>query len=170
MSENQPVRRVLQIFVIVGIIGAMLWIVGFLGKPGITPFLLALTDGAVNAGTWNDDLENWRRAFNEEKPTGVSVVRSKYWRSNHFTLEFAYYFEVKASPEWRDAFLQKHGFQLVPLNEARTFGSSRSSDEDPRWFAPYPARFYEVWKWPNGVEGLWIEKSTGHLFFYAEQF
>ena len=77
----------------------VLLVIAFILQPGIIPFFAMQVDSIQHAGTWEDDPKNWYRAFNEEQPAEVKVVHSKYWRSDHFTLEFTYYFEVQATPE-----------------------------------------------------------------------
>jgi uncharacterized membrane protein YjjB (DUF3815 family) len=64
------------------------------------PILAVLVAGCgyVMAGTWVDGPGNWSRAFASTKPPDVSVVHSKYWRSPHWSFEFAYFFEIAPSP------------------------------------------------------------------------
>lgn len=122
-----------------------------------------------NAGTWEDDPQNWNRAFNQPQPADIRVVHSKYWKSDHFTDEFAYYFELHASPEWKDAFLKKRSVQLVPPAEARSYRQNMHDDLTPAWFAPDPVENYEVWDQPGRFGSVWINKTNGNIFFYAIQ-
>ena len=137
--------------------------------PGAFAFFASQTDGIRNAGTWEDDPQNWYRAFNEPQPDHVKVVRSKYWKSNHFTHEFIYYFEIEATQAWRDSFLAKHALQLVPPSEARGFRSSVRSKDTPEWFAPDPVELYETWDRVGRFGSVWINKTNGHIFFYDMQ-
>lgn len=127
-------------------------------------------ESARHAGTWEDDPQNWFRAFNEPQPSGVTVVHSKYWRSNHFTFEYAYYFEVRATPEWREAFLQKGKLQRVPPEDAQSFNRNSNADMTPAWFAPEPLEDYEVWDIFGHRGSVWIRKRDGHIFFWQVQF
>jgi len=131
-------------------------------------FLLQATN-AARAGTWEDDPKNWFRAFNEEPPADVSVVRSKYWRSNHFTDEFVYYFEVQASAAWRDAFLKKRNVELISPPAAATYRMNNHSDLAPDWFVPGPAEKYDVWDKAGHCGSIWMDKTNGHVFFYDQQ-
>ena len=101
-------------------------------------FFAMQADSIRHAGTWEDDPKNWYRAFHEQPPAEVKVVHSKFWRSNHFTYEFMYYFEIKATPEWRDAFMEKRGLKRVSASVARSFRTNIHSDDTPAWFAPDP--------------------------------
>src|SRR4026208_128179 len=90
-------------------------------RPSILGFFAMQADSILHAGTWEDDPQNWYRAFKEQQPAEVKVVHSKYWRSDHFTVEFIYYFEVEATPEWNDAFLKKRELTQVSPSVVRSF-------------------------------------------------
>ena len=122
---------------------------------------------SITAGTWEDDAHNWYRAFQRKPPSDIVVVHSKYWRSDHWTDEYSYFFEVDASPEWRVDFLKYRNAQPVPSDKARSFRDQVHSDLTPDWFAPGPASDYEVWDERPGYYGtIWIRKSNGHIFFW----
>lgn len=141
----------------------------FILHPGVLTFFAMQAEGIRNAGTWEDDPKNWYRAFHEEQPSEVKVVHSKYWRSDHFTVEFIYYFEVEAAPEWRDKFLAKHNLKRVSSETARSFRTNNSGYETPDWFAPDPVGRYDVWDRPEYFGSVWIDKTNGHIFFYDAQ-
>ena len=124
---------------------------------------------AEKAGTWEDHPKNWYRAFHEEQPSDVKVVHSKYWRSDHFTDEFIYYFEVEAPPGWRDKYFAKLKLQQVSPETARSFRSSVSDNQTPDWFAPDPVNLYDVWDKAGYFGSVWIDKTNGHIFFYDAQ-
>ena len=138
-------------------------------RPDILAFFALQADGIRQAGTWEDDPKNWNRAFNEDLPAQVKVIHSKYWRSNHFTEEFTYYFEIEATPEWRDAFLKKLGLTRVSPSAARSFRTTIHSDDTPDWFAPDPVEAYDVWDKEGYFGSLWVNKMNGHIFFYDAQ-
>jgi hypothetical protein len=146
-----------------------LLVITFILRSSVVPFFALQADSIRHAGTWEDDLKNWQRAFNEEQPSGVKVAHSKYWRSDHFTLEFIYYFEVEATPEWRDNFLKKRNLKLVSPSMARSFRANIHSDDTPNWFAPDPVDGYEVWDMVGYSGSVWINKTNGHIFFYDMQ-
>lgn len=131
--------------------------------------LEALGQDNPDAGTWEDDPKNWRRAFGEETPAGVSVVHSRYWESNHFTREYLYYFVVRASPEWRDAFLKKRGLFPVKASEARSYRSIRPNSDIPKWFVPDPVERYEAWDLPGYYGSVFIDRETGEIHFAGGQ-
>jgi len=123
-------------------------------------------DSSQHAGTWEDDTQNWYRAFKEQQPAQVKVIHSKYWRSNHFTEEYIYFFEVEATPDWRDAFLKNRGLTQVPSTTARSFRESEHLNGTPDWFAPEPVSLYDVWDRAGYFGSVWINKSNGHIFLY----
>jgi hypothetical protein len=123
----------------------------------------------LHAGAWEDDPQNWHRAFKEQPPTQLKVIHSKYWKSDHFTEEFIYYFEVEGTPEWTDAFLKRHGLTPVSPSVARSFRTNINSEDIPGWFAPDPAGLYDIWDKAGYFGSVWINKTNGHVFFYEMQ-
>lgn len=126
-------------------------------------------DQLIVAGTWEDDPNNWYRAFQEPVPSGVTVIHSKYWKSDHFTHEYIFYFEVKASDEWKNNFIKEGNLVL--------FTPSRDDDEQfyrstkqPIWYLPGYVSDYEVWGEAGYNYGtIFIHKETGHIFFDGGQ-
>ena len=122
------------------------------------------------AGTWEDDPANWSRAFHCEQPANIIVVHSKYWRSTHWTDEYSFYFEVQASPEWRDEFLKNRKAHRIPEDIARGYRDQNQLDLTPAWFVPGPVKDYEVWdNRPGYLGSIWINKANGHIFFWERQ-
>lgn len=126
-------------------------------------------ESLVHAGTWEDDPQNWNRAFKERQPASVKIIHSKYWRSNRFTYEFVYYFEVDAAPEWKNNFLKSRELIQVDASAAHGFRDNVHSDDTPAWFAPDPVNQYEVWDRTGYPGSVWINKTNGHIFFYDMQ-
>jgi len=85
------------------------------------------------------------------------------------TDEHIYYFEVEATPEWRDTFLKKLGLTKVSPAIARSFRTNIHSDETPVWFAPDPVEIYEIWDKPGYFGSVWMNKTNRHFFFYEMQ-
>jgi hypothetical protein len=138
----------------------------FIAGGWFSPFFALQTDSLLHAGTWEDDPTNWYRAFNEEPPGGVKVIHSKYWRSRHFTYEYAYYFEVSPTAEWKEAFLKKHSLERVSPANGSAIRGNHYSDLTPDWFVPGPSENYEIWD-KHGYRGsVWIDKTNGHIFFF----
>lgn len=161
-------KRINKVFIMLVFLVALL-AMAFILRPGVLPFMAMQADGIQHAGNWEDDPKNWYRAFNEEQPAQVKVIHSKYWRSNHFTYEFIYYFEVEATPEWKDKFLANHNLKQVPPTTARSFRTNNGGNDTPNWFAPDPVNRYDVWDKPDYFGSVWIGKTNGHIFFYDEQ-
>jgi len=169
LDVEQVMSKRIKIFIGAGIFMAVLLILAVILQPSFLAFITLQTDGVLHAGTWEDDPKDLNRAFNEDKPTQVKVIHSKYWKSNHFTDEHIYYFEVEAAPEWRVAYLKKHGFTLVSPVTARSFRTNIHSDDTPNWFAPDPVEFYDVWDKSDCFGSVWMNKTNGHFFFYEIQ-
>jgi hypothetical protein len=138
-------------------------------RSGMAAFFIMQAESIQHAGTWEDDPQNWYRAFGVQPPSQVKVIHSKYWRSNHFTYEFVSYFEVEATPEWRDEFLRRRGLAAVSPSTASSFRTYNHSDGIPDWFAPDPVELYGVWDIMDHPGSVWINKATGHIFFSEEQ-
>lgn len=159
------IKKILIVLVSISVLTALVFVL----NPGLRAFFGAQIVNLQNAGTWENDPKNWFRAFNEDQPSDVKVIHSKYWKSNHFTDEFIYYFEVEATPEWKEAFLNKRSLVLVPASTARSFRTNIYSDMTPSWFAPDPVSKYDVWDKTGSFGSVWIDKSDGHIYFYDMQ-
>lgn len=162
---SKRIKRVLLL--VVSLVFLVVVIVAL--RPDVLAFFAMQADSIRHAGTWEDDPQNLHRAFKEEQPAQLKVVHSKYWKSNHFTEEFIYYFEVETPPEWRGAFLKKRGLTQVSPSAARSFRTNTHSDDTPGWFAPDPVELYEVWDKAGYFGSVWINKTNGHIYFYDAQ-
>jgi len=138
-------------------------------QPDTRALFAMQADSMRHAGRWEDEPQNWYRAFHEQPPAKVKVVHSKYWRSNHFTYEFMYWFEIEAPPEWKDEFLKKRQLTQVSPSVARSFRTNTHSDDTPAWFAPDPVELYDVWDKAGYFGSVWINRSNGHIHFYDVQ-
>jgi hypothetical protein len=89
--------------------------------PDLLTFFPLQAASKQTAGTWEDDPKNWFRAFNEQTPPDVQVLHSKYWKSDHFTYEYIYFFEISATPGWKETFLKNRNLELVSPSKARDY-------------------------------------------------
>jgi len=163
------IRRRVKNLLLVGFYLVALLVMAAMFKPDTFTFLMLQADGILHAGTWEDDSKNWRRAFGEDTPAAVKVIHSKYWRSNHFTDEHMYYFEVQPTPEWKETYLKQNNLVPVPPPAASSFHSNTSSDQTPKWYVPGPVENYEAWDQAGGSGSVWVDKTNGHIFFYDIQ-
>jgi hypothetical protein len=127
--------------------------------------LLALGCGYFKAGEWEDDPENWARAWGSSKPAEVVMPHSWYWRSAHWTREEAYFFQVR----WNESLFK----QLIEKNEmhpAEALEQPGYCVDKPGWFAPASAAGYERWRCDPAAD-CWLlrEKATKELFLYVCQ-
>jgi hypothetical protein len=122
--------------------------------------------GYFVSGTWDDDPDNWGRAFNSVKPDEVVVLHSRYSRFPHFTLEFEYFFEIEHNDSLvEQLFTQNRLVKKGSLNEGE-FDYGRSG-EAPPWFAPKSLDSYDIWIGEDSTRSnfqVLIDKETLHLF------
>jgi len=127
----------------------------------ISVIAAVLTSACHRSGTWNDDPKNWQRAFDERTPTNITVVHSRYWRSAHWTMEYAYFFEATGGV--RSELLSDTNLVRLDANAQMRF-----FDPKPEWFAPKPVNEYEVYGYTNDPPSrfrLLLDKKDGRAFF-----
>ena len=132
----------------------------------IGSFLLFSGCGYFLAGEWEDDPDNWRRAFQSEQPPDVSVVHSWYWRSPHWSDEFQYFFEVVLTAELEEQLFTENRLRQLVGEEAAA-AKGRYFVQPPAWFAPKSVSEYEVWVFadePRRNFTVFIDKASGNLF------
>jgi hypothetical protein len=128
--------------------------------------LLSTACGYAMSGTWNDDPENWHRAFRSTRPSDVVVVHSRYWRSPHWSYEFEYFFEIAPNAALKQQLFTANTLRQLTGKDAvearaRVFGDA------PPWFAPKSLASYEVWvpaDDPRSNFKVIIDKASGHIF------
>lgn len=139
-----------------------------------TPWLLILLlfgsgCGYVKAGTWNDDPENWSRAFQSAKPPGVQIAHSRYWRSAHWSLEFEYFFEIERNEDFKRRLFAENKLRRVLGDEAAKSKKEIFGDP-PAWFAPKDVAEYDIWVSGDESSGnfkVLIDKTSGAIFLDA---
>jgi len=162
-------KRRTKLFLAIAVGGVVVAVAGYIVCINTPLSMMAMLheQSKLDAGTWEDDPKNWHRAFGEDPPEDVSVVHSYYWGSDHFTHEFIFFFEVKASATWREAFIESRNAQPVVTSSARRFGVHY--DGTPEWFVPGQVEQYHVWDRPKYHGSLWMNKTNEHFYFYGVQ-
>lgn len=115
-----------------------------------------------SAGTWEDDNENWKRAFNYTPTDSIEVIHSWYWKSPHFTFEHEYFFELTYNETIKEQFLT--GNDLFQLDSS-DYSSIHHFNEKPNWFTPKEYHNYDVWssyEYPNYF--VFIDKTKRRIF------
>lgn len=127
---------------------------------------LVLLAGCFSSGSWEDDPGNWERAFQQAKPDNVEVVHSHYWRSAHWTYEFAYSFQIKPSKGLEEKLLSDKGLKQVKPDDADFTRIHDFWGDKPKWFLPKPLDKYEIWIWKENSQRfrLFIDRETRELF------
>jgi len=134
--------------------------------------LLLAGCGYVAAGTWEDDPDNWGRAFSSTKPPDVRVVHSKYWRSPHFTYEYQYFFHMEGNDALWKQLSTDSGLARLDGDAATEAVSDFFSDK-PNWFLPESAEAYEVWVFADQPEShfkAFVHRRSGDLFLNDYQY
>jgi hypothetical protein len=103
------------------------------------------------------------------KPPDVVVKHSRYWRSPHFTFEYAYYFEIEANAALQKQLLEENKLRRVGGKELEDVHSHATAVKRPAWFIPRDIENYDVWVYPPGVGvgqhfAVFIDKNSGALF------
>ena len=132
--------------------------------------VLLILSGCHRSGTWTDDPKNWQRAFKSKKPKDVVVVHSKYWRSPHFTLEFRYFFHIKANQALHKQLFESNDLICIEGSNAVPDALDKVHDR-PDWFVPKPAEKYEVWEYKEKTIGnfkVFIDRENQDLFLADE--
>jgi hypothetical protein len=81
--------------------------------------------------------------------TEVEVLKGKYWKSAHFTLEYEVFLKIKASQEWKN--------ELIKLNSLKIDSAKWSKPQNiPDWFIP-------------SQDYIQYKSSTNQSFIYYEQ-
>jgi hypothetical protein len=122
--------------------------------------------GYFMGGTWDDEPDNWGRAFQSTRPEDVIVVHSRYWRSPHWSYEFQYFFEIAPNTQLKAQLLTANNLRRIAGKKAaevreNVFGCA------PSWFAPKSVTDYEVWIFADEPERnfkVLIDKASGHMF------
>lgn len=122
-------------------------------------------------GTWEDDPENWERAYGVKPPSYVKINHSWFWKSAHWTYECQLFFAIDSCSQVEQTFLRENNSDSLVLKTDTTSISSRltkiTDGCKPVWFAPKSLDSYKIWtsenEWDNFV--LLKDTLTGELFW-----
>ncbi len=131
-------------------------------RAAIALAVLASGCGYAASGTWDDDPDNWSRAYGSETPEGVEVVHSRYVRMPHFTYECAFHFEIAPNADF-----EREIFAASELTELDERASMYTLGDEPSWFTPGKRSDYEIWTFaddPHGDFRLFIDRESRTLF------
>jgi hypothetical protein len=125
--------------------------------------LMVLTScGYFSTGKWEDDNKNWARAYKQPLPDTIDLLHSWYWRSPHWSLEQAMYFEIKYNAGVKENFIKYP--DMIRLDEKDTI-NLEFFNEKPKWFTYKPLRKYTIWKSNLTNFLLFLDKENGHLYW-----
>jgi hypothetical protein len=115
---------------------------------------------------WEDDPENWKRAFKSAPPNTVKVVHSIYWEHPYIIFyDAGWAFQLKVSDEYKRRLTSSHGIAKVhpedriDLLESPVFSKTL-------WYIKKPLDKYDVWISidPDTYYRIFIDKETGDVF------
>ena len=126
--------------------------------------------GYLSSGTWEDDKKNWDRAYNHPLPDTINLIHSWYWRSPHWTLEQAMYFEIDYNEGILHNFIKDSTVRQLDYRDTLKLYFFNTK---PKWFLPKPYRSYFIWigkkdKFDNFM--LFMDSEIGHLYWTDSQF
>ncbi len=120
--------------------------------------------GYSQSGTWEDDPNNYRRAWGTDPPESLTVVHSWYQRMPHFTREEIYFFHIANSPGFAETFAQTNEMQRAKAELLEDFWFCAAR---PGWFAPGDPRQYRAWVERSGSVLAMEDKLAGDSFVYV---
>jgi hypothetical protein len=123
--------------------------------------------GYFSSGKWEDDPQNWKRAWGYSKPSEIVMIHSWYWRSPHWTREEAYFFQFKWHKELFQQLVDRNGMHLSKDGSGKKIQESSFCFDKPAWFIPRLESAYEIWEGSNCL--LFKDKSANEIFLYACQ-
>jgi hypothetical protein len=138
-------------------------------KTFLTIFLSVVLISLVacdRSGTWNNDPQNWNRAFHSRKPKDVNVIHSRYWRSPHWTNEFEYFFEIEDNEKLKTQLFSENHLIKIEDKEAQK-AMVNFFGEKPEWFIPGKIVAYKIYvyeKEPRGNFRVYINRKSGRIY------
>ena len=130
--------------------------------------------GYFMSGTWEDDPDNWERAFYSSKPDGVIVTHSKYTRFAHWSDEYIYFFEIEHNDSLLNHLIREFELVNVLIGSANfTEAMEAIGEEAPAWFIPKMMKKYELWTYKDFDQTnfrLFLDTETKSIFLYNRQF
>lgn len=137
------------------------------------PFLLLLCLTACHeAGTWQDAPKNFRRVFRVSQPQDVAVVHSWFWRSPHWTYEFAYFMQIAPNDRFAKSLFEHNKLKKLAVTGSETNKAINFVHQKPGWFIPKPLDCYEAWMYaeePHGDFRIFTDPITKDLFLSDHQ-
>lgn len=123
------------------------------------------------SGTWDDDSCNWNRIFGSSVPKDVKVLRSRVWRSPHWTFEYECYFRLAAGSKFVERFCAEHGLQRSNSTQGPHYGARQDNPMRPDWFVSKESEAYDRWVCDSGdrVLTVHVDRETRDVYVYGEQ-
>jgi len=103
----------------------------------------------------------WERVFDAPPPSGVTLRHGHYWRSGHWSSEWAWAFEIEAEQSWIDQAIENSKATLLP-NQNAEHTLSMLPCPIPNWFSPAGHK-YQVYQNEHFVLLTSLEDKTVFL-------
>jgi hypothetical protein len=132
--------------------------------------ILVVACSYFNSGTWDDDEDNWSRAFGPARPSkGIEVIHSQYTRLAHWTTEYIWFFELTLSPATKADILANPAVKRVDLPDKKIIESIQKPQ--PPWFIPGELSDYDVYRDTAATDFLiFFKRGTDICYWCASQF
>lgn len=118
-----------------------------------------------SAGTWEDDPQNWSRAFKSVQPKDANIIHSKFWISSHWSYEFFYFFKIEKNDNLKKQLFTENQLRKVEGKEAEE-AMINFFGEKPIWFIPLDVNKYDIYTYKNSSKNfrVFIEKETNNIY------
>lgn len=129
--------------------------------------LLVFVSGCGQSGTWKDDAANWKRAFEQEQPKEIKVIHSWHCRTQHFTHESQYFFEIAPDEKLHKSFSDPgRVVEVTSDNKDDQDALQLALYEKPSWFAPKTSESYTIYQGKRPLENyfFFLDRDSGAIF------
>jgi hypothetical protein len=134
--------------------------------------LVAAGCGYFTSGTWEDDPENWERAFHYSKPNDVVVVHSRFSRFAHWTNEYEYFFQIEPNEKFLDNILSANNLEIIDKKIYQEFFLDPGFNR-PAWFLLKDLDHFKVWGYKDFKLNhflVFLDNEDQSIFLYNRQF
>ena len=119
---------------------------------------------ACGSGTFEDDPKTWNKVFGEDIPKEINVIKSKFWKSTHWTYEY----ELFVKFECNSQFLDEYFIKRYNLSKREVFATLYFEDS-PKWFIDNDREDYNVWVGKINSMTMYIHKKSNLVYLHSLQ-
>lgn len=123
----------------------------------------------LGSHTYRDNESNFQRIFGIPRPANITVHRSEVWEGRHFFFllaESSWHIELDAPEEFTNRLIATGSGEFTK----EPYPATTRDSTLPAWFAPKPPDAYERFDTADRNGALFIDKQTGRVFIYRDDF